>query len=911
MEPAIFAEVWEHRALKATERDSYQDHWRHLCALVNHPEPGVEPEYKFERKVRKVGTKDTGFADVYKAKHFIAEYKRPGRDLGAARQQAALYAWDLGNPPLLITSDFQRIEVNTAFTDTSPKTYLIGLDDIAENRVLKGSDLTALRVLKAAFHKPHDLDPRLFRERLTTAATRQVGEVAQRMGQREGKERAAHMMMRLVFALFAEDVGMLEPGLVTKVLERSRLHPENSQAYFRELFRAMQHGGEFWGTDIRYFNGGLFDGEDALAITGPEAASLVEAAQLDWSEVEPSIFGTLFENSLDADTRSRRGAHYTSVNDIERIVDRVVMEPLWAEWDVLRHELEKMKRQQRLEKLFEFQDRVKAVRVLDPACGSGNFLFVSLKKLLDLEAQIRTAVTLNGVGEFEMPPLVHPRQMLGMEIEPFAHELASITLWMGYFQWKRAHGGHWETPILQSLNNIQNRDALLNEDGTEAQWPEADFIVGNPPFLGDKVMRAQLGADYTDTLRRVYGDRLPGQSDLVCYWPEKARAMVESGVTRRAGFVTTNSIRGGKNRVVMDRIKVTGNIFMAWPDEPWLQNGAAVRVSLFAFDNGAETLRTLNDQHVEDINADLSVRSDIRQARILAENAGMTFIGTQKGGAFEIPASLAKEWLTLPNPDGVSNADVLKPWLNGMDLTQRPSGRWIIDFDAMDEVEAQKYVAPYQFVLDRVKPERIKANRKNHAVYWWRFQENRPGMRRGIGGLPRFLVTPRVSKHRLWVFASEGTVPDSRLLIVARDDFMTLGLLSSRIHELWSLAQGGWHGVGNDPQYNALSCFETFPFPRASEGQRKEIEKWSKFIVDMREHLLGRDEKATLTGLYNDVERLRAEPDATHPATTLVKAHGDLDRAVAAAYGWEWPLTEDEVLARLLALNLERSATPA
>ena len=306
---------------------------------------------------------------------------------------------------------------------------------------------------------------------------------------------------------------------------------------------------------------GLFDGEDALAITSAEAADLVGAARLDWSEVEPSIFGTLFENSLDAETRSRRGAHYTSVNDIERVVDRVVMEPLWAEWDALRHSLQKMKRQQRVEQLFAFQDRIHAVRVLDPACGSGNFLFVALKKLLDLEYQVRSAVTMNGVGEFEMPPLVHPRQMLGLEIEPFAHELAGITLWMGYFQWKRAHGGDWETPVLQSLNNIQNRDALLDPDGAEARWPDAEFIVGNPPFLGDKMMRTQLGSEYTDTLRGVYGDRLPGQSDLVCYWPEKARAMVESGVTRRAGFVTTNSIRGGRNRVVLERIKATGALY--------------------------------------------------------------------------------------------------------------------------------------------------------------------------------------------------------------------------------------------------------------------------------------------------------------------------------------------------------------
>lgn len=907
MEPAQFKEKWAARAQTATERDSYFQHWIDLCRLLNHDEPGVSPDYKFERKVTKVGTRDTGFADVFKKACFITEYKRPGRDLGEALKQAALYARDLGNPPLLITSDFRLIEVNTAFTGTNPKTYQITLDDIADNRIVAGGDLPALQILHSALHRPEDLDPRLFRERITTDATRQVGEVARRMGEREGKTKAAHMMMRLVFALFAEDVGMLERGLVTRVLERSRLHPENSQQYFQDLFRAMQGGGEFWGTDIRHFNGGLFDSEDALAITSAEAAALVTAAQLDWSEVEPSIFGTLFENSLDSDTRSRRGAHYTSVNDIERVVDRVVMEPLWAEWDALRHSLPGLKKKQlRLEQLFAFQDRLKAVRVLDPACGSGNFLFVSLKKLLDLEEQVRTAVVLNDVGAFEMPPQVHPRQMLGIEIEPFAHELASITLWMGYFQWKRAHGGDWGNPVLQQLDNIQNRDALLNQDGTETVWPEAEFIVGNPPFLGDKMMRNQLGGEYTERLRKVYGDRLPGQSDLVCYWPEKARAMIEAGVTRRAGFVTTNSIRGGKNRVVLDRIKTTGDLFMAWPDEPWEQDGAAVRVSLIGFDNGEETLRTLNDQHVDDINADLSARADIRQAQVLRENKGLSFQGPVKVGAFEIPGSLAESWLSQPNPSGVRNSDVLRPWVNGMDLTRRRSGKWIIDFEDRSEDEAREYLAPFEYVREKVKPARDMNADAKRKEYWWRLGRSGADLKAAIRELPRSIGIARVAKHLIPVWLPAGTLPDSAVVTVARDDDFTFGVLASLIHRAWAWEQGT--ALEDRPRYTPSTCFETFPFPHPTEEQRAEVEKWARFVVQMREHLLAQDAKATLTGLYNGVEALRAVPDAAHPVSALATAHDRLDTAVAAAYGWEWPLSEEEILTRLLALNLERSA---
>lgn len=908
MQPEKFAEKWSKAAPVTSERAGYQLHWIDLCALVHHPVPGELPGYAFERRVEKVGTKDRGFADVFKPQYFITEYKRYGASLGAALQQATLYARDLGSPPLIITSDMSVIEVNTAFTGTSPKTYRVTLDDIAENRKIKGSDFTAGQVLRSAFHAPADLDPRLARERLTAEATRRVGQVARALAARtESREHAAHLMMRLVFAMFSEDIGLLDRGLVSRVLERARLHPERSQSYFQDLFSAMQTGGEFWGHDIRHFNGGLFDSADALAITASEAADLLEAARLDWSEVEPSILGTLFEYSLDDDTRSRRGAHYTSVVDIERIVDRVVMEPLWREWNELRRALPKLKKGARLEKLFALQDRLSAVRVLDPACGSGNFLFVSLKKLLDLENEVRAAAFLNDIGDFGMPPQVQPGQMLGLEIEPFAHELASITLWMGYSQWKRAHGGDWASPVLQRLDGIERRDALLNEDGTEAQWPAAEFIVGNPPFLGDKVMRERLGSDYTEKLRTVYGDRLPGQSDLVCYWPEKARAMVEAGITRRAGFVTTNSIRGGKNRVVLERVKASGDLFMAWPDEPWTQDGAAVRVSLLAFDNGQEQERTLNGKPVADINADLSARADVNQAKPLAENRGGSFVGGMKKGKFDIPARLAQSWLALPNPEGVNNADVLRPWVNGMDLTRRPSGKWIIDFGTMGEAEAARYLAPFEYARQVVKPERDLTNNRLERERWWQHARTAPELRAQLARLPRVIGIPRVAKHLLPVWLQAPLVVDGQVVVIAREDDFTFGVLASTIHRTWAWTQGT--ALEDRPRYTPSTCFETFPFPDPTDEQRTEIEKCARYVVQLREHLLGQDPKATLTGLYNEVVRLKETPDAAHPVAALATAHARLDAAVAAAYGWAWPLAKDEVLARLLALNLERAAS--
>ncbi|GAA5514905.1 hypothetical protein Dcar01_03669 [Deinococcus carri] len=916
MTPQEFARKWRELAPKLSERAAYQEHWRDLCLLLGEPTPSSDltgEDYAFEKHVKKAGTGETGFADVFYRDHFITEYKAQGKSLGKALQQALLYARELGNPPLLLVSDLATIEIHTNFTGSSPRAMRITLDDIERDAPV-GGDLTALAALRACFQDPNRLDPRQLRERVTQDATARIGEVAQALAARGVPQtQAAHFLMRVVFAMFAEDVGLLERGLLTRLLARAREYPDRSQGYFQELFSAMQHGGEFWGTDIRHFNGGLFDDSAALGITREDADALLAAATLDWAEVEPAIFGTLFENSLDTATRSRRGAHYTGVPDILRIVEPVVMQPLRREWAEVKAQADALSGKRggkaaALEVVRAFHDRLAQVTVLDPACGSGNFLVVTLGQLLDLEHEVRSLAFELGAGPFAMPPRVHPRQLLGIEVEAFAHELASVSAWIAFFQWKAAHGGEWETPVLQRLNTIAHRDALLNPDGTETVWPEAEFIVGNPPFLGDKKMAGSLGREYTATLRRVYGDRLPGQSDLVCYWPEKARAMVEAGVTTRAGFVTTNSIRGGKNRVVLERIKASGDIFMAWPDEPWMQDGAAVRVSLFGFGDGSESVRTLNGNEVPSINADLSVRVDVSAAVPLPDNAGLSFIGTQKGGDFDIPGDLARQWLNLPNPDGVSNADVVKPWVNGMDLTRRPSGRWIVDFGQMTEAEAAQYVAPFDYVVEKVKPTRAGLNRAGHARYWWRHQEARPGMRRALAGLPRFTGIPRVAKHLLPVWLPEGTLPDSQVVVIARDDDFTFGVLASSIHRSWAWTLGT--ALEDRPRYTPSTCFETFPFPQPGPEQRAEVEKWARYVVQLREHLLAQDERATLTGLYNEVERLRAAPDTAHPAAPLVAAHARLDEAVAAAYGWEWPLSEGEVLARLLALNGERASAP-
>ncbi|GGS37689.1 class I SAM-dependent DNA methyltransferase [Deinococcus knuensis] len=797
MHPTEFAAKWKGRAFEVTEEQAYQEHYADVARLVGGPvpgQPGAPHGLTFQAGVSKVGTTDFGKADVYLPGHFIWEAKRAqktagtrAKKLGEALAQAMLYAYDLGSPPLIVVTDFVEIRVHTLFNGTMPRTFRITLDDIEHNQVLEGTSLRALDVLRFVFHAPAELDPRLTRERMTTEATGQVGAVARAMVKR-GHDRpaVAHFMLRVVFAMFAEDIGLLKDRLLTAVLERSVTKPAQSESYLTELFAAMATGGEFWGHDVTHFNGGLFDARPALPLTVEDATALLEAAKLDWSQVEPAIFGGLFESSLESEVRGKRGAHFTGVQDIERIVEPVVMVDLLRQWDAVRGEAqalvataEAQATQQEKEgsarkaantrekarlaaaKLVtDFQAHLGAVRVLDPACGSGNFLYVALKRLMDLEALVLAEAGLYGVGSFDLPPIVHPRQMLGIEIEGFAAELASVTLWIGYIQWNHTHGGYYQVPVLQQLENIENRDALLNPDGTEAEWPAATYITGNPPFLGDKVMRDRLGAEITEAIRKVYGDRLPGQSDLVCYWPEKARAMVAAGVTRRAGFVTTNSIRGGKNRVVLERIKASGDLFMAWPDEPWLQDGAAVRVSLFAFDDGSEQVKTLAGQPVADINPDLTAHADVTRAVVLAENRGLSFQGPVKIGPFEVAAELGARWRNEPNPDGVDNRSVVRPWVNGMDLTRRRSGKWIVDFDTMDEVEAARFIAPFQYVLEKVKPERQNNAREVRRRLWWRLGETGSALKTAVAPLDRFIGIPRVAKHLLPVWLPNGTLPD-------------------------------------------------------------------------------------------------------------------------------------------------------
>ena len=942
MEPKEFIRKWTGATLK--ERSGAQEHFIDLCRLLKEPTPAeADPtgaHYCFERGARK-DTGGDGWADVWKRHCFAWEYKGRHANLDAAFNQLRQYALALENPPLLIVSDMARFRIRTNWTNSVSETHEFGLEDLA--------DAAVRDKLKWALSEPERLRPGESRQALTERAAATFATLAQALRDRgHDAQTVAHFVNRLVFCMFAEDVGLLPRHMFSRMLKEAKRSPCTFPELASDLFRAMSKGGRVGFESVHWFNGDLFNDDTALPLQRDEIGTALAAAALDWSEIDPSILGTLFERGLDPDKRSQLGAHYTDRDKIMLIVDPVIVRPWLAEWAAAKEEIgacvkradqaksraARTRQHAQAERVLqEFLERLRGFTVLDPACGSGNFLYLALRALKDLEHRVQLEAETMGLQRAF--PAIGPGNVKGIEINAYAAELARVSVWIGEIQWMRRNGfQESRDPILKPLETIECRDAILTAEGEEPEWPAADVVIGNPPFLGGKLLRSGLGGEYVEALRQVYGTRLHGEADLVCHWFDKTSRMIEGGAATRAGLVATNSIRGGRNRSVLDRIMEQGRIFEAWSDEPWVVDGAAVRVSLVAFEGAEDGAPVhLNGMDAPRINADLTAEAtDLTKARRRPENAGAAFMGDIKGGPFDVAGDLAREWLRLPeNPNGRPNADVLKPWLNGMDVTRRPAGKWIIDFGfAMEEVDAALYEAPFGHISEHVKPMRQSGRHKARARLWWRHVSPGPETWQALAGLSRYIATPRVAKHRLFVWLDAGICPDSQLIVIARDDDTTFGIVHSRFHEAWSLRLGTWLGKGNDPRYTPTTTFETFPFPDglspdvsaadyAGDPRAVAIAQAARRLVELRERWLNppewvewveepapgyprrpvpRGEAAakalkdrTLTKLYN------ARPK------WLEDTHAALDEAVATAYDWPGNISEEDALSRLLALN--------
>ena len=946
MTPHEFITKWRASALK--ERSASQEHFIDLCRLLGEPTPAeADPSgetYCFERGARK-DTGGDGWADVWKRHYFAWEYKGQRADLDAAFEQLRQYSLALENPPLLIVSDMRRFRIRTNWTNSVSQTHEFGLDDLA--------DATARDTLKWAFSNPDRLRPGETRQSLTERVAASFATVAQALRERGHDPHAvAHFVNRLVFCMFADDVGLLPDHMFTRMLRQARRAPARFTDLAGALFRGMASGGLVGFEAVDWFNGGLFDDGAALPLEKAHIDTVLAASDLDWSEIDPSILGTLFERGLDPDKRAQLGAHYTDRDKIMLLVEPVVIRPLLAEWHAektgVAAELERAKaatspaaRTKRLneaERRYRaFLDRLRAFTVLDPACGSGNFLYLALQALKDLEHRVQ--IEAEALGFQRAFPEIGPANVKGIEINPYAAELARVSVWVGEIQWMRRNGfSEAHDPILKPLDTIECRDAILTPDSTESDWPQADVVIGNPPFLGGKRLITNLGEDYVSRMFATYAGRVPAEADLVCYWFEKAGQQIASGKAKRVGLVATNSIRGHANRRALQAATETRRIFEAWSDEPWMIDGAAVRVSLVCFSRAADESVSgarLDGQPVDEIYTDLTARSggvgvDLTRVRRLPENAGVALMGDTKGGPFDVTGDQARKWLRLPaNPNGRTNADVLKPWINGMDLTRRPAGKWIVDFGwIMSAGDAALYEEPFRWAKEHVYPVRQQNRREAYREYWWRHVEPRQGLWRALDGRSRYIATPCVAKHRVFAWRDVRICPDHKLIVVARDDDTTFGILHSRFHEVWSLRLGSTHV--DRPVYTPTTTFETFPFPvgltpnvAATDYERDPravaIAEAARRLVELRDRWLNppewvewvdepvpgypkrpvpRDEDAakplktrTLTNLYNSRPQWLAD------------AHTALDAAVAEAYRWPVDISDDDALGELLALN--------
>ncbi len=1076
-----------------SEMSNYQLFVERLTGALGLPQPEFAREetrfndYVFERNVtfrHPNGTSSTGRIDCYKRGCFILEAKQSAKrqqaveteqlalagletaqKLGhakrgtkswdkvmiAARRQAEDYARalpvDHGYPPFLLIVDVGNvIEVYADFSglgknyDHFPDrhSYRLSMDDLLDGEIQKR--------LAAIWIDPQSLNPTRKSAEVTRDIAQRLAKIAKRLEKRYAPVEIAEFLMRCLFTMFAEDVGpeheaeRLIPNKGFEKLLRQMIDtPDHFAPALESLWRVMDTGGyaPHLNATIKRFNGSLFKNSRALKLDPDDILELHNAATRGWGDVEPAIFGTLLENALDPAERSQLGAHYTPRPYVERLVIPTIMEPLRADWSETQVRIEDLRQQgderAALRAAQAFHRKLCTTRVLDPACGTGNFLYVSLELMKRLEGEVLEAIQALGgqpesikdypeywtkgqqlarsAGRFK----VSPAQFYGLELNQRAVPIADLVLWLGYLKWEIRTVGldKLTEPILDAYGTIRHQDALIAYDAKElardkqgdlitvwdgvtkklhpitgeevpdenarretyvyvrphrAEWPQVEFIVGNPPFIGGKDMRAELGDGYAEACWKVRPD-VPGGADFVMhFWDEAARRLTakpaKKGVgnpLRRFGFITTNSITQTFSRRVVERwmtAKEPLSLVYAVPDHPWMKSAdkASVRIAMTVAQAGshegvlAEVVREaeLNtdtptvelERREGKVTSKLTIGADLSKAEPLLANEALSSRGISLHGAGFIVTPSEAAGLGLGRIPGLDSH--ILPYRHGRDVAQRPRGVMVIDFFGLtaDQVR-ERFPAVYQRVADRVKPERDQNNRATYRNNWWIFGEPRSDLRSALEELPRYVATVETAKHRFFQFLEANIRPDNMLVAVALDSAERLAVLSSRLHVHWAINLGGWLGMGNDPRYSKTRTFDPFPFPVTTSSRLAEL---GERLDAFRKERLAAHDFLTMTGLYNALERVReldagigaplsaAERDVYDAGqiAILKELHDKIDREVFAAYGWsdlgdrlvgkpggttpsshkseDQQAAEEELLMRLVALNQERIA---
>jgi hypothetical protein len=636
-----------------------------------------------------------------------------------------------------------------------------------------------------------------------------------------------------------------------------------------------------------------------------------------------------------------------------------------------------------IREIENFLKELSRVRVLDPASGTGNFLYVALRQMKQLEGEVLKQLQDLG-GEDAVAKVsdisVQPDQFLGMEVNRRAVEIAELVLWIGYLQWHlRTRAAPPVEPILGDSDHIIQRDAVLTWDGypnaqlkrdrlgkpiarrdvqgdfvevkaypnpRAPEWPEAEFVVGNPPFIGGKDIRGRLGEGYAEALWKAHKHINPS-ADYVMYWWDRAAALLTRKGTRlrRFGLVTTNSItQVFQRRVVVRHLKASSpiSLLMAIPNHPWTKatrDSSAVRIAMTVVSGGLNegVLREVVQEEALDtdepfiqmidtigaINADLTIGADITQTKDLLGNQGLCSPGVKLHGDGFIVSGKEAEHLGLGKRPGLER--YLREYRHGRDITARPRRVVVIDLFGLSENEVRRdFPEVYQHLLETVRAQRQKTFAKSptrdareYLHRWWTFGKPRQELRPALANLDRYIVTVETMKHRVFQFLNGSILPDNMLVAIASNDAFHLGVLSSRIHVTWSLRAGGWLGIGNDPRYSKSRCFDPFPFPEASEATKIEVRTLAEELDETRKCVLTDHQELTLTALYNMLEKLRGGARLTAKEESikargrvliLKDLHDRIDSAVFRAYGWEPEITDEQIIARLVSLYAERAA---
>ncbi|SIQ31501.1 MULTISPECIES: class I SAM-dependent DNA methyltransferase [Acidiphilium] len=963
------------------ERANCQPFLDDLCTIIGVPKPdpadatSTHNDYVYERTVRG----DDGNLkriDLYKRGCFILEAKQSRHRtttrswdvmMERARIQAEGYARllppDHPWPPFILTCDIgHAIEIRADFTAQGRNYnqfpdrtgFRIALEDLRDPAIRER--------LRLIWTDPHALDPARRTATVTAEIAARIAAVAKSLETTNPPERVAMFLLRCLFTMFAEDVGLLPEQSFQHLLARCAEDPTKFVPMISQLWAAMNTGAYAYAieTQVRRFNGEFFRDQTVLPLTRADIAELSKAAEYDWKSVDPAIFGTLLEQALDPAERKRLGAHYTPRAYVERLVSATIIEPLRAQWNqhiatIARHRAE-LRPADAIRVARDFHAQLCTLRILDPACGTGNFLYVALELLKKLEGEILETL-LDLEPQSPLAALqgfsVDPHQFLGLEANPRAAGIAELVLWIGYLQgYLRTTGTMPQAdPVLRAFHNIQIRDAVLEANDPLSgdfsnphapNWPEAEYIVGNPPFIGGKDIRARLGDAYTQALWAAHPD-MNDSADFVMYWWNHAATLLTTPNTplRRFGFVTTNSITQVFQRRVLARhldAKSPISLIFAIADHPWTRatpKAAAVRIAMTVAQAGTHegTLLTVTAEAGLDtdtpiiafsettgrINPDLTIGTDLTSMTPLMANEGLCSRGVALHGAGFIVTPDEAATLGLGRIPGLDRH--IRPYRNGRDLTARPRGVMVIDLFGLTEPEVRKrFPSVYQHLLTTVKPERDNNRETFRRENWWLFGRLHTELRSFLSDLPRYIATVETAKHRIFQFLDATILPDNKLIAIGCDDAFILGVLSANIHTIWALRAGGWLGVGNDSVYVKSRCFDPFPFPAATPAQRAAIADLAEEIDATRKRTLAANPDLTLTGLYNIRAKLQsgqpldaAEQDgfARGLVGLLHELHTRLDHAVAHAYQLPPDAPAPTILAHLVALNTARATAEA